>query len=195
MQETQSISGAYTRACVQCLWSPLLMPSPPGIAAPRAGSCCSIHPGCVQAMDESQVGMGLARPSCPGQFLLPEPRAKQQEGHLLCSASHVGSAQWREAVGQLLGSKIRNMAFFSVEECLRRERRREKGERSFHKLLSNEEEQALFWGTWRVGTGMAERTDFQIFLLFSCVCMGGKKFGPIWTAEENQWRFLSIVLL
>lgn len=100
------------------------MPSGPGIAAPRAGSCCSTHPGCVLAMDESQVGMGLARPSCPGQFLLPEPRAKQQEGHLLCSTSHLGSAQWRGAVGQFLGSKIRNMAFFSLEECLRRERRK-----------------------------------------------------------------------
>lgn len=189
MQETKSISGICTRACAavccaQCLCHPRWLPV--SLALLNHVQELLLHPHWMcPGHGWVQVRMGLAWPPALGSscFQSHMPRGSPpllHPSHGLCT---VESSSW-----QLLG-RIETW-YLSIQRNILGEK-----EVSFHKLLSNGEEQALFWGTWWVGRGMAECTVFQIFLLFSCVCMGGRKFRPIWEAGENQWRFLSIVLL
>lgn len=134
-------------------------------------------------MDESRGGWGW-----PGllPWAVPASRATSPEGHL-CSTPDMGFAQWRAAVGHSWEARIETWHLSIQRNVLG-----EKGEMSFHKLLSNGEEQALFWGTWWVGRGMAECTAFQIFLLFSCVCMGGGSLGPSGKLERISEDFFPL---
>lgn len=167
-------SGACAlRAVLSACVTPVA-PSVPGIAGAVQGAAAP-HTGCVLAMGESQVRMGLAWPPALGSSA---SRARGSPpllhlSHGLCTVESSSGSSWEARI---------EMWHFSIH----RNGLGERGERSFHKLLSNGEEQALFWGMCWVGRGMAECTGFQIFLLFSCVCMGGRKFEPIWAAEGNQ---------
>lgn len=181
MQETKSISGMSTRACALCaVLSACVTPARsqcPWHCWPMCRELLSIHTGRVLSRDESQLGMGLGLVSCPGQFLLPEPCAKQQEGLLLCSTSHMHSGE-----GQLLGSKMRNMAFSNLEECLRRERR---------KVFP---QAAVKWRRegFVLGHVMGRKRDGRMYrfpnlpLIFMCM-YGGKE---VW-AHLDSWREIS----